>query len=319
MSKRNIAKISVFVISILCAALLLAVCGYVWPSGRPTSDVDRARSPYSVPETAGRVESPDIKESSGLAASKCQPGVLWTHNDSGDDAFVYAIDAKGENLGTWRVTGAENRDWEDVAEFKDASGQCYLYIGETGNNDLDEQRAVVYRVKEPAVTEAARGSTRKNPLQTEPAESVRVVYPGTRENAETLMVHPKSGDIYIVSKRFEGPATVYKVPPQFGAERDVTAGKIAEISVPSVPNGLLTGGDISPDGTRVALCDYAAGYELTLPAGDTNFDDIWKQQPMRFDLGERKVGESVAYSPDGTEIFAGSEGKNSPIFVLRRK
>ena len=193
MSKRNIAKISVFVISILCARVLLAVCGYVWSSGRPTSDADRARSPYSVPETVGRIESPEIKESSGLAASKCQPGVLWTHNDSGDDAFIYAIDAKGKNLGTWRVTGAKNRDWEDVAEYKDASGQCYLYIGETGNNDLDEQRAVVYRVKEPTVTDAARGSTRKNPLQTEPSESVRLVYPGTRRERRDADGPPENG------------------------------------------------------------------------------------------------------------------------------
>jgi hypothetical protein len=319
MSKRTIAKFFVFVILIPTAGFTLSGCGRAWSSGRQTTDFDRAQSPYTEPRVIGKIESPDITESSGLAASKCQPGVLWTHNDSGDGPYLYAMDEAGKNLGTWRVTGAENRDWEDIDEFKDASGQCFLYIGEIGNNEGKRERTLVYRVKEPQISTESRGTNKKNALSTEPTESVRVDYPGPRENAEALLVHPKTGDIYIVSKRFSGPAAVYRVPQQFGSEQPVAAIKIADITVPSVPNGLLTGGDISPDGTRVALSDYTAGYELTLPKGDPNFDDIWKQQPVKFDIGKRETGESIAYSPDGLEVFAGSEGRNSPIYEIRKK
>ena len=42
---------------------------------------------------AFRISDPRITESSGLAASKLHPGVYWTHNDSGDGPYVYAIDS----------------------------------------------------------------------------------------------------------------------------------------------------------------------------------------------------------------------------------
>ena len=42
-------------------------------------------------------------------------------------------------------------------------------------------------------------------------------------------------------------------------------GDLGELSVPTVFGGMITGGDISPDGLRVALCDYVQGYEIALP------------------------------------------------------
>jgi len=43
--------------------------------------------------------SPRVRESSGVAASRAHAGVLWTHNDSGDDAYVYATDLAGADRG----------------------------------------------------------------------------------------------------------------------------------------------------------------------------------------------------------------------------
>jgi hypothetical protein len=34
----------------------------------------------------------ELAESSGVAVSRTQPGVLWSHNDSGDGPTLYAID-----------------------------------------------------------------------------------------------------------------------------------------------------------------------------------------------------------------------------------
>ena len=92
--------------------------------------------------------------------------------------------------------------------------------------------------------------------------------------------------------------------------------KVAEVSVPAIPYGLITGGDISPDGAHVALCDYSQGYELTLPAGAANFDMIWQQQPQPIGLGKRPSGESICYSIDGSAVFATSEGKNAPLIEV---
>jgi len=288
-------------------------------STKSLADERSENSQFSPPATVGKISNPDVIEASGLTVSKCQPNGLWTHNDSGDDAFIYAIDPSGANLGTWHVRNAQNIDWEDIAEFKDAGGKCFIYIGETGDNNLSRNIHTIYRVPEPTVAPASANTRQKNALETAPAESLSFSYSDAPHNAETLLVHPVTGDIYVLSKNRTDPSGVYKIVPNFGSSAVQKVPYIAQIKVPSVPFGLLTGGDASSDGRRVVLCDYIDGYELTLPAGDSNFDDIWKQIPLRIDLGPRDTGEAVAYSPDGNTIYATTEGKRAPMIVVKRK
>ena len=130
---------------------------------------------------------------------------------------------------------------------------------------------------------------------------------------------PKTGDIYVLSKQVSGPSSVYRIKAVFGGAETQKAQPLGEISMPAIPNGLLTGGDISPDGRRVVVCDYGRAYEMVLPENLTEFDEIWKQAPRPIELGKRKNGESIGYSADGTSIYATSEGKGSPIIEVRRK
>ncbi len=310
MSNKTIAKFCGFVISASVFGSLLAGCS-MQP---PTSGRQLAGSPYDPPKVTGKIKSNAITESSGIAASRCQKGILWTHNDSGDDAFLYAFDESGTSLGTWRIPNAQNNDWEDIAAFRDKDGKCFLYIGETGDNKGKWPVHSVYRVKEPTVRPSDQKGERKNPIETEKAEILRFTYPDYLQDAECLMVQPRTGEIYIVTKRITGAAGVYRLKPDPDPQATVTLQKVAEISVPAIPNGLITGGDISPDGRHVILCDYTRAYELTLPDGDVNFDDIWQQDPVQVDIGKREAGEAVSYSMNGTSILATSEGKHSPIF-----
>lgn len=315
MSNKTITKFSGFVIFIGVASCLFTACGFV--SSNPAAS--NPNSQYGPPSVIGTIKSPDITESSGIAASRCQSNVLWTHNDSGDDAFIFALNSSGDHLGAWQVANAKNLDWEDIATSKDAAGKCFLYIGEIGDNKSKRREHTVYRVSEPLVVPAGSRSTRKDPLATADAESLSFRYPDFDQDAETLMVHPKSGDIYIITKRISGPAGVYRVKPEFTTGETQKAEQIAEISVPAVPNGLLTGGDISPDGRRIILCDYTRAYELVLPESAANFEDIWKQAPAPIEIGKRKGGESICYSVDGTSIFATSERRDSPVIEVKRR
>ena len=90
-------------------------------------------------------------ESSGVAVSRAHPGLLWTHNDSGDDAYVYATDLAGTDRGTVRIRGAKNVDWEDItlAACPTQQATC-LYIADTGDNNNRRKSVVVYAVPEPA-------------------------------------------------------------------------------------------------------------------------------------------------------------------------
>lgn len=315
MLMKTIAKMTRFVIPAAMSACLLSSCAHVSTNPNPPP----SDSPYEPPKIVGKIQSADITESSGLVASRCQENVLWTHNDSGDDAYIFALDLSGDNLGTWKIANAENIDWEDIAAYKDKSGKCFLYIGEIGDNKLRRREHAVIRVAEPSISDVTKSLSKKNSLTIDAFEVVRFVYPDFDQDAETLMVEPKSGDIYVVTKRVSGPSGVYRIKQNLASTEIQRAEKVTELSVPAIPNGFVTGGDISPDGRRMVICDYAQAYEWSLPDNGTQFEEIWKQEPTRIDLGKRSGGESVCYSPSGNSIFATSEGRNSPVIEAKRK
>ncbi len=322
MSNKTITKNRAFVISLSLFCFIFSGCHSVSStdvrnSNKSAEDISTS---YEKPQIVGKIESSEITESSGIVESKCQENVFWTHNDSGDKAFIFALNLKGKKLGTWKVLGAINKDWEGIATFQVAkTGKCLLYIGDIGNNERLKSEFTIYRVAEPQVSDTNKNSSKKNPSETENAEAIKFEYPETRHDAETLLVHPNTGDIYILSKRFSGAAGVYKLAANFSLEKTNTLKKIADFSVPAVPNGLLTGGDISPDGRRVVVCDYFSAYEIVLPEDKQNFDEIWAQKPLIVELGEREQGEAVGYSANSKSIFATSEKKNSPIIQVKRK
>ena len=302
--------------------LIVVVCVLVALWLIPVPAIPQKPKPalYGPPATIATLKDKSISESSGLAASRLTPGAYWTHNDSGDGPIVYAFDTRGESFGVFRVTGAHARDWEDMAAGPGpdgGTGKPYLYLGDIGDNNNARTEIVVYRVPEPALTTATRKFTKPRPGTTEPAEAIRLRYPDGAHDAETLLVHPLSGHIYIITKVVIANPAVYEATPPFTAGKAITMTRLGPVSVPSLFGGIITGGSISPDGRRVALCDYFQGYELTLP-GSANFNDIWKQSLVSFDLGKRKQGEAITYRLDGKALLATSEGKNASIIQVRR-
>jgi hypothetical protein len=267
----------------------------------------------------GIIRNPSVDESSGLVASRLNPGVYWTHNDSGDGPFVYAFDQTGKSRGVLRLTGATNRDWEDIGIGPGPQAdKPYLYVGDIGDNNFNHPEIVLYRIPEPALTPADAELTKKKARSTDPVEAIRLRYPDGQHDAETMLVHPTTGNVYIITKiPFERP-TVYEAFAPLNPNKVTTMKRIGQIAVPSLAGGVLTGGSVSPDGTRVALCDYFQGYEAVLPTGK-NFDEIWNEKLTPIDLGRRQQGEAIAYRLDGKALLTTSEGPSSAIIEVRRK
>src|SRR6476620_7480169 len=135
MSKKTIAKISLFLIF---SAVFTAACGGPKKSEKPEK-ADGENAAFDPPRVVGKIRSKDLIESSGVAPSRCQNDVLWTHNDSGNGPFIFAINPAGDVLATYQLRDTKNKDWEDIASYKDPSGKCYVYIGEIGDNDEKRQ------------------------------------------------------------------------------------------------------------------------------------------------------------------------------------
>lgn len=276
---------------------------------------------YQRSTVLGTITDPAIDESSGLAASRRNPGVLWTHNDSGDEPLVYCIDLKAAPCGVWRVTGAEAWDWEDMAAGPGPRpGEPYLYLGDIGDNLDQRTEIVVYRIPEPTVTAGgAPVSTKAAPAATAPAEALKLRFPDGPHNAEALAVHPTTGDVYVISKDAQA-ARVYKAAAPVDPAKVTTMTQVGTIRLGAGARGLeqVTGADISPDGRRAALSTYAQGYELEAPAG-APFDDIWSQPPAPVALGLRLQGESIAYRLDGKALLTTSEIVPSPLQQVERR
>ncbi|HEX2048179.1 MAG TPA: hypothetical protein VHF27_10460 [Acidimicrobiales bacterium] len=302
------------------ALLLAAGC-----TGSGSPDVDplaeappttaRAAGGYGEPAVLGEIADRAVAESSGLAASRRNPGLLWTHNDSDDAPLLYCLDLEGASCGRWRVTGAEAFDWEDMAAGPGPqAGEPYLYVGDIGDN-LDQRReVVVYRVPEPEAPADSPSAA------TAPAEALRLRYPDGPHNAEALLVHPATADLYVIAKDAQS-AGVYKASAPLEASRVATMVRVGAIRLGAGTRGLeqVTGGDISPDGRRVAVSTYGQGYELELPQDAAAFDDIWAGAPVPVVLGTRIQGEAIAYRLDGRALLTTSEVAPSPLLQVERR
>lgn len=314
------------ILTLAAACLLLANCYFDSAKSKTKENSNAANSnatlskDYREPRRIAEIKDEAVRESSGIAASRKNAGVFWTHNDSGDGAFLYAFDRTGKSLGVWKVTGASNIDWEDIAAYTDRqTGESYLLIGDIGNNERARREVIIYKVVEPIVTTADADSSKKKPRSTAAAAKIRAEFPDAPRDAETLLVNPANGDIYLISKNLSEEAEAFKLPAAYSSEKKNRLQNVGKFSVPSLTKGFLTGGDISPDGKRLIVCDYFAAYEIALPAAAKSFDDIWEASAEKVELGERTQGEAVCYAADGRAIYATSEKRPAPLIEAVRR
>lgn len=76
----------------IVAAWVCVVPGLLWaaPSTGKTAPEIKPVA-YNTGRETARLANQAIAESSGLACSRTTPGVFWTHNDSGDQARLFAF------------------------------------------------------------------------------------------------------------------------------------------------------------------------------------------------------------------------------------
>ncbi|MFI6285913.1 WD40 repeat domain-containing protein [Streptomyces sp. NPDC051018] len=232
------------------------------------------------------IEDPRITESSGLAASRTHPGIYWTHNDQ-DQPRVFAVDSKtGKTVATVTLQGVGTpRDMEAISIGPDGK----VYVGDIGDNkDGTWNHVWIYTFPEP---EALRDMSVQ-------ATQYTVKYADGPRNAEALMVHPKTGRVYIASKN-EDSGGLYEGPARLSSTKTNTFRRIGEVP-------WVTDGAFSPDGTRLVLRSYfsARGYEWK---NGRLGDDYRVRAPMQ---GQ---SEAVTYTADGKALMFGSEGEGSEV------
>jgi hypothetical protein len=259
---------------------------------------------------AGHLDAPGLSESSGLVASRRQPGLFWTHNDSGNAAQIFAIDGQGHLRGRFAVEGARNVDWEAITI--DADG--HLWIGDIGDNlnRRDDQRLL--RVDEPTV-----------PLQGPPVEGTAVLSgslavrfadrpdPPTKRlrNWDAEGLFWADGSPWILTKhRDDTETTLYRVPRDAALAADgrvVALSPVDSFDVGGADKpygGMVSSAESTPDGRRLAVLTYHA---LFVFEGDPARGNWLRSAPRRFDFDQAALQQCEAVAWDGDGLLVTNE------------
>ncbi|MDX3455515.1 WD40 repeat domain-containing protein [Streptomyces sp. ME02-8801-2C] len=234
------------------------------------------------------IKDPRITESSGLAASRQHPGVYWTHNDSDDGAFLYAIDsATGRTVATVTMKGVgKPRDIEAIS----IGPNNQIYVGDIGDNDgVTWDYVWIYQLPEPKVLKD----------QTIRATQYVVKYSDGSRDAESLVVHPKTGRVYIIDKQEDG-GHLYAGPAKLSSSGTNVFRPVAPVDM------WATDAAFSPDGRQLAVRGYFGGVAYS-------WNDGRIKRQGQLDVPLQQQGESVTYSVDGSKIMYGSEGAESGV------
>jgi hypothetical protein len=247
------------------------------------------------------ISNAEIDESSGLAASRSQPGILWTHNDSGDSPRFFAININGQGTNEYKVTGAEARDWEDIA----IDGKT-LILGDVGDNANMRPNVKLYLVSEPSA---------KRPATLKVLRTLTLTYPDRHETKDWLFdcesVAAHNGNIFLITKWRTGRsmmpsagASLYKVQNPKSEKEQV----MVKLDTNTSLGGWVTAADVSPNGKFLALLTNSPKAAIKIferRKDGKDLSNIYRTIPLS---GVRQA-ESLCWLSN-QEILVGNENKD---------
>jgi len=254
------------------------------------------------------VQDPELIETSGIATSSVNDGVIWAHNDSGGAPAASAIGPGGDDLGSFTLEGAEASDWEDMA-LVDLSIPDHprhsLYLADIGDNLSARDSVTIYEAEEPRPR--ADASDGEIPV----TRTISATYVDGPRDAETLLADPATGDLFIISKEWLGaPAGLYRIS---GAAVDGDTVEMERVAEPPLPAGeLATGGAISSDGSLIAIRTYGQVL-LWDRRPDQTVAEALTGEPCQAPGPAESQGEAIAFTSDGRGYVTISEGANPAI------
>ena len=252
-----------------------------------------------------------LRETSGVAVSRKDPGVLWSHNDSGGRARLFAVSLDGENLGRVDVEGAGFVDWESIS-----GGPCpasweeedCLYIGDIGDNLGRRRDVTLYVVPEPEPDD----------------ESVDVggefdfTYPTGPDDAEALAIDG-AGNMIVVTKGREGSIRLYQLDASeladaLDSDERVTLEPGQDIGIRPDRDArrLVTGAAVSPTGV-LAVRTYLEVFFFEPTA------EGWSRSGGCHFWGRNRTGEAIDFLNADEMVLTTEAERNTPAMVFRAR
>jgi hypothetical protein len=213
--------------------------------------------------------------------------VLWTHNDSGDSARVFAVGRRGRTRAVVSLSGIRPRDIEALT-IRSTPRRTYLYAADIGDNRLRRAEIAIYKFREPATLKSKSATARR----------WRLRYPDGSHDAEAFLYDKGSGRFFVVTKSASG-GRIYRVP------RSPNAAEVSTMTYVGRAPERITDGAFLNDG-RMVLRSHTRAYISNGPGTATRRVVALPRQPQ---------GESLAAAARTSKSFlVGSEGSNSLVY-----
>ncbi len=278
----------------------------------------RAQTPSFAPGVAiGRVDTYDISEASGLIASRQNPGVLWTQNDSGFPGSLFALSTNGAALGRYEIADIYSGDFEDLSFGPGPSPFFdYIYLGDIGDNFLTRTNLRVFRFPEPAAYHFQSNSSAVFPLAG--AEEITLSYPDGPHNCEAMLVDPITGDLFLATKN-TNLTRIYRAPrAALEGGASVTLTFVHETTaIRSV-----SGAGISSDGAWIVLRRPGRANLWQRQAGETVGAALSRAPltiPVIGQANGEPNGEAISFASDHSGYYTLSEGYQQLIYFFARR
>jgi hypothetical protein len=284
-------------LAVIALIMAIAGCAPELMITEPTPQI------FGTPVLVGNLANQQISEASGLASSGLYPGALWVINDGGNDPLLYSIGIDGADLGTFRVEGASNYDWEALASFR-LQDTAYLLIADVGDNWEQRETCTLYVVKEPTIT--ATGLDDRPVVGI--AWQIRFTYEDGPNDCEAVAVDTAAQRVLLLTKR-SLPPVLYELPLQ-PADPDITAlaRRLTTIPLFDWPTAI----DIAPDGLSAVVLTYNNAF-LFARSQKEDWSAAFNKKPRPLNFNRLNQQEAICFGFYEKSVYVTSEQLPTPL------
>jgi hypothetical protein len=271
------------------------------------------------------IETSELEEISGIAASTRSDDLLWMINDSGNTNQLHAVDANNGNLlASITVAGISNVDWEDMAAFE-LDGEHWLLIADVGDNNARRRYGHLYLLPEPDSPVVG-----KAPDDVTISAEIVFGYADGARDVEAVAVDTQRREIVLVSKRKQPPG-VHILPLTLTTTRTpLLAQRIADVNglLPPTAVDRLRFGRYTPyvaqptaldihmptavdQPVSAVLLTYKNAYLFQRRAG-ADWGTAW-QRPEVITVPPMQQTEAVAFDRSGCSLWVTTEQLPAPM------
>ncbi len=298
------------ILFIVCVVIILISCTSRGKKKRIYTNFPVNTTSYKINPTPFIPSLPnELDENSGLIY---WDGLLWTINDSGGENKVYAFDFTGKIQKEIEVVGAENEDWEEIAQ-----DEKNIYIGDFGNNFGMRKNLKIYIIKKKNIG--------KDSIQKVVSKTIRYHYSDQKDFGFQRQTTPYDCEamvefdnvLYIFTKNWKAKTTtVYRLPNKDGK---YSLNPVDSFNV----QGLVTAADISKDKTKLAILGYENYIPFLWIFNDIKADSLFKasQTFMEMDSLEYAQTEGICFLGNDTLLISCEETNsfNQQVFLIDLK